>query len=73
MRPEGHRFFDLVRWGIAEQEITKYLAKETPRRKLIFTGVSFTKGKCEYQPIPDYAIKQSYKDGKPTLKQNEGY
>jgi len=70
---EGHRFFDLVRWGIADQEIGKYLAKETGRRPLLFTGVSFTKGRSEYQPIPLYALTQSTKDGKPTLKQNPGY
>jgi hypothetical protein len=70
---EGHRFFDLVRWGIADQEIGKYLAKEAGRRPLLFTGVSFTKGRSEYQPIPLYALTQSTKDGKPTLKQNPGY
>jgi hypothetical protein len=70
---EGHRFFDIVRWGIADQEIGKYLAKEASRRPLLFTGVSFTKGRSEYQPIPLYALTQSTKDGKQTLKQNPGY
>lgn len=70
---EGHRFFDLVRWGIADQVIKDYLSKESKRRPLIFTNVNFTKGKSEYQPIPLYAITQSNKDGKPTLKQNPGY
>jgi hypothetical protein len=26
---EGHRFFDLVRWGIAQQELTAYIAHES--------------------------------------------
>jgi hypothetical protein len=70
---EGHRFFDLVRWGIADQIIKDYLTTESKKRPLLFTNVSFSKGKSEYQPIPLYVITQSNKDGKPTLKQNPGY
>ena len=71
---EGHRFFDLVRWGIADTEINvDYLPKEQLRRPLLYQNVTFTKGKSEYQPIPIYAITQSVVDGKPTLKQNPGY
>jgi len=72
---EGHRFFDLVRWGIAEQFVnSEYLPKESQRRSLILGGgVRFTPNKSEYQPIPIYALTQSNKDGKPTLKQNPGY
>jgi hypothetical protein len=70
---EGHRFFDLVRWGIADQVIRDYLAVESKKRPLLFTNVNFTKGRSEYQPIPLYVITQSNKDGKPTLKQNPGY
>jgi len=33
----------------------------------------FTANKNEYLPIPTFAIVQSAKDGKPTLKQNPGY
>lgn len=70
---EGHRFFDLVRWGIADIEMNAYLAKEGTRRVEALGGATFTKGKHEYLPIPDFAISQSIKDGKPTLKQNPGY
>jgi hypothetical protein len=72
---EGHRFFDLVRWGIAEQFVnTEYLPKESQRRTLLFSGgIKLTPNKSEYQPIPIYAITQSNKGGKPTLKQNPGY
>jgi hypothetical protein len=71
---EGHRFFDLVRWGIAEQEINNnYLPKESIRRSSLFQGVRFIKGKSEYQPIPTYAVTQSAVAGQPTLKQNPGY
>ncbi len=70
---EGHRFFDLVRWGIADVEINAYLAAEKPRRPAPLGTAAFIKGKHEYMPIPDYAISQSIKDGAPTLKQNPGY
>lgn len=70
---EGHRFFDLVRWGIADVEMNAYLAKEAVRRPTTLAGTQFTKGKHEYYPIPDFAISQSIKDGAPTLKQNPGY
>jgi len=72
---EGHRFFDLVRWGIAADFVNnEYLPKESVKRSLIFpAGVHFDANKDEYQPIPIYAITQSIKDGQPTLKQNPGY
>lgn len=70
---EGHRFFDLVRWGIADVEINAYLAIEGVRRPGPLAGTNFVKGKHEYFPIPDFAISQSIKDGVPTLKQNPGY
>jgi len=71
---EGHAFFDLVRWGIAEQFVNnEYLPKELLRRPLALGGAKFITNKSEYQPIPIYALTQSNKDGKPTLKQNPGY
>ncbi len=71
---EGHAFFDLVRWGIAEKFVNnEYLPKEMLRRPLALGGARFATGRSEYQPIPIYALTQSNKDGKPTLKQNPGY
>jgi hypothetical protein len=70
---EGHRFFDLVRWGIADVELNAYLAKDGTKRTESLGGATFKKGKSEYYPLPDNAITQSIKDGKPTLKQNPGY
>ena len=76
---EGHRFFDLVRWGIADVFINnEYLPKEAP----LYPGdggifplspAVFTKNKNEYAPIPDRVISQSIKDGAETLKQNPGF
>ncbi len=65
---EGHRFFDLVRWGIAGTYINSYLQKEKERLPADLTGVSFTPNKNEYFPIPQVEI-----DLNPNLKQNPGY
>lgn len=71
---EGHRFFDLVRWGIAATSInTEYLPKESALLPNPLSGAVFTAGKNEYYPIPTFAIVQSAKDGTPTLTQNPGY
>jgi tetratricopeptide (TPR) repeat protein len=49
---EGHRFFDLVRWGIAKETIDSYLAIEALRKPYLADAV-FTKGRDEYLPIPN--------------------
>jgi hypothetical protein len=67
---EGHRFFDLVRWGIAETELNKYLAYEGKILVAKFGGAKFTKGKNEYLPIPQAQIDVQ---GKDILTQNPGY
>jgi hypothetical protein len=69
---EGHRFFDLVRWGIAAPTLNAYIAKEKTLRQYLQTAV-FTAGKNEYFPIPQGQIDQSQEKGVPTLKQNPGY
>ncbi len=49
---EGHRFFDLVRWGIAAADLNAYLSVEGTRRATTLAGTAFTAGKHEYYPIP---------------------
>lgn len=63
---EGHRFFDLVRWGIASEEVNAYLNIEKTKRAYLADGV-FMKNKNEYLPIPqqqiilsNYSYKQNY-------------
>ena len=65
---EGERFFDLVRWGIAEQVMNNYLATEKNRRAYYDNAV-FTAGKDEYFPIPQTQI--NFSGGLYT--QNAGY
>jgi hypothetical protein len=65
---EGHRFFDLVRWGIAADYINSYLAAEKDRLPNNLTGISFTANKDEYFPIPRNEI-----DLNRNLVQNPGY
>jgi hypothetical protein len=69
---EGHRFFDLVRWGIADQTLNAYLAKEGEKRTYLRAG-RFTKGKNEYFPVPQQAIDNAFKNGAATLIQNPAY
>ena len=65
---ESPRFFDLVRWGIAEPTLNAYLAKEIPRRSVL-NGAKFTAGRDEYLPIPQREITFT----KGLYKQNPGF
>ena len=69
---EGHRRFDLVRWGIAAETMNAYFAKEATKR-IYFRGVTFKKGIHEYFPIPAQEILNSKKGSEVTLTQNPGY
>jgi len=69
---EGHRFFDLVRWGIAAQTLNAYIAGEKSKRTYMASAV-FVAGKHEYYPIPQQEILNSQLNGQPTLTQNPGY
>lgn len=65
---EGSRFFDLVRWGIADTYLNNYFAVEKTKRAYLKAGL-FTKNRDEYLPIPDTQIRFS----KALYKQNYGY
>lgn len=65
---EGHRFFDLVRWGIAAPTLNQYITAEKTRRPFLATAV-FTAGRDEYLPIPQSEI--TFTNG--LYKQNPGY
>ena len=65
---EGPRFFDLVRWGIAEPTLNAYINVEKNRRTFLTTA-KFTAGRDEYLPIPQSEI--TFTNG--LYKQNPGY
>jgi hypothetical protein len=69
---EGHRFFDLVRWGIAKEVLNKYLAYEIKERSNL-GGASFKDHNIVF-PVPQRQIDATLKaDGTKTLTQNPGY
>jgi hypothetical protein len=79
---EGHRFFDLVRWGIAEPVLNRYAQTESVagkswdgrsfNKRAYMVGKNFT-SKNNFYPIPADEILNSQKDGKSVLTQNPGY
>lgn len=54
---EGHRWFDLTRWGIAKETMDTYMAGETEEAKELYG--TFQKGKHELFPIPSKEIDLS--------------
>jgi tetratricopeptide (TPR) repeat protein len=68
---EGHRFFDLRRWGIAKATMNAYIEVERTRR----THIQKAKDNGGYQdkhdlyPLPQLQIDLSAKDKVPQLKQ----
>ncbi|MET4142599.1 RagB/SusD family nutrient uptake outer membrane protein [Pedobacter sp. UYP1] len=69
---EGHRFFDLVRWGIAEKELNAYFNFQGKITSDVRRG-KFTSGRNEYYPIPQRQIDLSIQGGTKILTQNPGY
>lgn len=55
---EGHRFYDLVRWGIAENVLDAFLARESGTRTHL-AGANFSAAEDSYLPIPEYVVAQS--------------
>ncbi len=65
---EGHRFFDLVRWGEAAEVLNGYLSVERVRRDFL-SNAAFTAGRDEYYPIPQREIDFT----RGVYTQNPGY
>jgi tetratricopeptide (TPR) repeat protein len=66
---EGHRFFDLVRWGVAEKELNAYLTYESKKLTGALGNAKFA-AKYELLPIPQGQIDLQ---GADVLKQNPGF
>jgi starch-binding outer membrane protein, SusD/RagB family len=69
---EGHRFFDLRRWGIFEQVLNAYLAEEETRRTYLMGAAQVTPRYSLY-PIPQLQIELSQVGGQDRLQQNFGW
>ncbi len=68
---EGHRFYDLVRWGIAAQDVlNRYLDNERQYLGDAFADAKFTADQDEYLPIPQDEIDLQ---GDEVLTQNNEY
>jgi hypothetical protein len=69
---EGERFFDLRRWGIAQQVLTYYLLVEQTRRPYLTAAAPYTYRHALF-PIPSVQIELSRVDGEDRLVQNPGW
>ncbi|TVP47114.1 MAG: RagB/SusD family nutrient uptake outer membrane protein [Mongoliibacter sp.] len=67
---EGQRFYDLVRWGIAKEELDLYFALDASILQSALGGSSFTVGRDELLPIPQFQIDLM---GTDRLIQNPGF
>jgi hypothetical protein len=65
---EGSRFFDLVRWGIADSVMNGYYLREATAHTY-YQGAQFTRNKNEYVPVPIQQINFS----KGLYQQNYGF
>lgn len=69
---EGHRLFDLVRWGDAITVINDYLDKEATRRTYLSAAAAFAEKHMAY-PLPFTQIELSTVEGEQRLVQNQGW
>jgi starch-binding outer membrane protein, SusD/RagB family len=69
---EGHRFFDLRRWGIAKQVMNDYIAVEKTRRSH-YAKSPLYQDKHDLYPLPQLQIDLSSIGGVPALKQVPGW
>jgi hypothetical protein len=74
---EGHRLFDLRRWGIADETLNGYIdgigggAEKT--RRLYLVGAEDFVEKHQLFPIPQVQINLSMVEGQERLTQNPGW
>ena len=69
---EGHRFFDVARFGKGENIFNLFIETDKANFDYLADGL-YTDFPDMYLPIPRDAIDRSQKDGKNTLTQNPGY
>ena len=67
---EGHRFFDLRRWGLAEPELNRIIDFEQQFLPIAYAGAEFNTPRNLFYPIPQGQIDLQ---GSEILPQNPGY
>jgi len=72
MAMEGHRMYDLRRWGTLVSTMNAYISSEKDKR--IHLQDAFTvEEKHNLFPLPSVQIELSETDGTPALTQNPGF
>lgn len=69
---EGHRLFDLQRWGIHPEVLNDYVAVEQDRRPYLPAAAAVAQ-RHGYYPIPPVQIELSQVEGENRLVQNDGW
>ena len=69
---EGHRLFDLRRWGDAITVLNDYIAVESTRRNYLTAAYAFEQKHMLY-PLPTTQIELSRVEGEDRLVQNPGW
>ena len=67
---EGHRKYDLVRWGVAAETLNAFIDYESGFLGGAYTGATFTANQDELLPIPQAEIDLN---GADMLSRNPGY
>ena len=70
---EGHRLFDLIRWGTAESELNTAMDYEGQFFPASYLNEGRFSSRNELFPIPQRQIDLTEQEGAPTLEQNPGY
>jgi hypothetical protein len=71
---EGQRFFDLRRWGIAQEVLNTYVSVEQDRRPFMEAAATYSSQHSWY-PIPNVQIEltRGAGDSESPLRQNDGW
>jgi hypothetical protein len=69
---EGHRYFDLRRWDIAQETLNNFLDVEQNRRGYLSGADNYAERNNMY-PIPSVQRELSEVEGESTLEQNPGW
>lgn len=69
---EGHRFFDLRRWGTYQNVLNNYTLVEKSRLAKLGNAAT-VEARHQWYPLPDIQIQLSRVDGEDRLKQNDGW